>query len=587
MGKVASATFVIVGEVQQRVAGKEFSMEEKKGVVASEGVALGQIYIYKKQEIVIDQKRITEKEQNGELRRVEQAISAYRHELSTLNVETEVQREITEAHQNMLEDPFLIDSIQERIQDGKNAEWALKETVDSMVDMMRALDDPYLKERATDYRDIGERLLYKIKGIVVSDLSKVPENTIVVSEELTPSDTATMKKENIVGFMMDRGGKTAHVSIIAQTLGIPCLVAMGDISSSVENGMCAVIDTDRQLTVLDPDDRTVSMYEKMIVERKEERARLEEHMMEPAVSLDGRHVEVCANIGNIEDLRAALKKGADGVGLFRTEFLYMESDHFPTEEEQFEVYKEAAQLLNGKALIIRTLDIGGDKALSYFDFPQEDNPFLGWRAIRLCFDREDVFKTQLRAILRASHYGKIRILLPMIISVEEILKVKEWIEGIKSDLREEKIPFDDAVEVGIMIETPASVWMAEEMISHVDYFSIGTNDLTQYTLAVDRGNQKITALYNNFHPAVLRSIKHVIDASHAVGKWTGMCGGFAADSHATALLFGLGLDEFSTPPQAIAKVKDRIRHLSYEEQKSVSESIVKKGAVSDIMDAIK
>ncbi|MDO5755530.1 MAG: phosphoenolpyruvate--protein phosphotransferase [Tissierellia bacterium] len=556
----------------------------KKGIAASGGIAIGKAFLYEKQKIEINQDEIKDTEIPKEIKKIDDALASYGDELKTMEIDTEVQRQITEAHLNMLDDPFLIDSIHEKIKDKMNAEKALDETIQSMVQMMSALDDPYLKERATDYRDIGERLLYKIKGIEVSDLSSVGPNTIVVSEELTPSDTSTMNKDHVIGFLMDRGGKTAHVSIIAQTLGIPCLIAMKDITSEIKNGDTVIIDTENGDCYIHPEEDLLEDYKKRQQKLIEEEKHLEQIKNKKAITKDGKKIEVATNIGNIKDLEYGLECGADSVGLFRTEFLYMDSDHFPTEEEQLKVYQEAVELLGDRGLIIRTLDIGGDKALSYFEFPHEDNPFLGWRAIRICFDKPEIFKTQLRAILRASAFGKIRILLPMIISVEEIKRAKAIIDECKKELKEEKIDFDEEIEIGIMVETPASVLMAEELIQHCDYFSIGTNDLTQYFLAVDRGNQEIAELYNTYHPAVLRAIKTTIDASHKAGKWTGMCGGFAGETKATKLLLGLGLDEFSAPGASVAKIKDIILNSDQKEAKAYAEKLIAMESAEEIQE---
>ena len=414
--------------------------------------------------------------------------------------------------------------------------------------------------------------MYKLKGIKPKDLSLIEKGSIVISKELTPSDTSNMNKENVVGFATDLGGKTSHTSIIAQTLDIPALVGMQDISNKVSGGEKAIIDGNQGIIIISPSEELIEEYQAKLKEQNEKRERLKAIKDKEAISKDGKKVEVAANIGNLEDLRVAIENGCDGVGLFRTEFLYMENDHFPTEEEQFDVYKQATEMLGEKPLIIRTLDIGGDKGLNYFTFPVEENPFLGYRAIRLCLDREDIFITQLKALIRASAYGNLKIMIPMIINVSEFKRTLEIIDDIKKEFDQNGIDYNKDVEVGIMIETPASVFMADKLIKYVDFFSIGTNDLSQYTLAVDRGNENISDLYSNYNPAVLRAIKHVIDQSHEAGKWTGMCGQFASDTQATKLLLGLGLDEFSASPSKIAEVKDTIikSHQKEEEEFAIS-----------------
>lgn len=559
----------------------------KTGIIASEGIALGKAYIFIKEKLDIDNTVIENEKKENEKERITNAIKSYSEDLKNMKVDTETQKEVINAHLGMLDDPFLVDTVFNKIDNNINAEKALYDSIEEMVSMMQSLDDEYLRERATDYKDIGERLLYKVKGIEPKNLSKLPKDTIIISDELTPTDTSIMDKDNVLGFAMDMGGKTAHTSIIAQTLGIPALVGMKDVSESVKEGDMLILDTYEGKLLINPDENTVNIYKEKSLKIQEERERLEKVKFNKAITKDNHQVEIACNIGNIGDLKTGLEKGAEGVGLFRTEFLYMENNHFPTENEQFSVYKEAAEILDGKPLIIRTLDIGGDKSLSYFKFPIEENPFLGWRALRICFDMLDVFKTQLRAILKASAYGKVRILLPMVISVEEILKVHEILDELKKELEIAEIDYDKNIEVGIMVETPASVIVARDLIKYVDYFSIGTNDLTQYILAVDRGNEKISKLYNTYNPAVLRAIKYVIDASHEAGKWTGMCGGFAGDTKATKLLLGMGLDEFSAPAASIPKMKDIIINTNYEETKEFANNILNTETTTEIEEIIK
>ena len=452
---------------------------------------------------------------------------------------------------------------------------------------MSALDDEYLKERASDYQDIGFQVMYKLKGIKPKDLSNLEKGSIIISKELTPSDTANMDKDAVVGFATDLGGKTSHTSIIAQTLDMPALVGMSDVSTKVKGGEMAIIDGYEGLLIVDPSEEELSSYEKLIVEQKEKKERLKNIKDKEAVTKDGKKIEVSANIGNIEDLKLAIENGCDGVGLFRTEFLYMESSEFPSEEVQFEVYKEATEMLEEKPLIIRTLDIGGDKGLDYFKFPEEENPFLGYRAVRLCLDKEEIFKTQLRALVRASAFGNLKIMIPFVVNIDELKKSIELIEDIKKDLDKEGIEYNKNLDVGIMVETSASIIMADKFIKYADFFSIGTNDLTQYTLAVDRGNENIAHMYSNYNPAVLRAIKHVIEISHEAGKWTGMCGAFAGDTEATKLLLGLGLDEFSGSSAKIAEIKDTILKSSLEEEKLFAEKVVDSELVEEVESLVK
>lgn len=538
-----------------------------KGIIASNGIAIGTIYLFNREEVVVDETNIEENMVENEKNRVKAAIDNYISELDNTEGANEAQINIANAHKELLQDPYFSDTIDAKIANElKNSELALNETINEMVEIMSQIDDEYLKERASDYKDIGYQLMYKLKGIKPKDLSLIEKGSIVISKELTPSDTSNMNKENVVAFATDLGGKTSHTSIIAQTLDIPALVGMQDISEKVEGGEKAIIDGDQGIIIINPSEDLIAEYENKIKVQKEKRERLKEVKDKEAITKDGKKIEVSANIGNIEDLKAAIDNGCDGVGLFRTELLYMENDHFPTEEEQFEVYKEATEMLGEKPLIIRTLDIGGDKGLVYFTFPVEENPFLGYRAIRLCLDREDIFITQLKALVRASAYGNLKIMIPMVINISEFKRSIELIEDIKKEFDQNGVDYNKDLEVGIMIETPASVFMADKFIKYVDFFSIGTNDLSQYTLAVDRGNENISELYSNYNPAVLKAIKHVIDESHKAGKWTGMCGQFASDTEATKLLLGLGLDEYSASANKIAEVKDTIIKASQKEE---------------------
>lgn len=563
--------------------------EKLKGIIASNGVAIGKLFLFNKEELVIDKLSIQDGEKEDNIKKVDQAIDAYFKDLDFKenNEDNEEVLNIVRAHKELLQDPYFSDTIKEKIQnENKNAELATSETVEQMVMVMSALDDEYLKERADDYKDIGFQVLCKIKNIVPKDLSKLDEEYIVISKELTPSDTSNMDKEKVLAFATDLGGKTSHVSIIAQNLDIPALVGMQDISTRIKGDELAIIDGNQGLLIINPSDQEVSEYKEKIEKEKEERQRLEKVKNLEAKTLDGKVCEVSANIGNLADLEVAIEHGCDGVGLFRTEFLYMENDHFPTEEEQYQVYKKATQMLGEKPLVVRTLDIGGDKGLDYYDFPEEENPFLGYRAIRFCLDHQDIFKAQLRALLRASAFGNLKIMLPFVISTDEIKQTRALLEDLKKDLDKEGIAYNKEIDLGIMVETSASIIMADKLIKYSDFFSIGTNDLTQYTLACDRGNENISDIYNNFNPAVIRSIKHVIDESHKAGKWTGMCGQFASDTKATKLLLGLGLDEFSGSASKLPKVKDIIRNSNFKEEEQFALNILDLEDVKDIEESV-
>ena len=554
-----------------------------KGIAASDGVAIGKVYLFEKTEIILNEENIHESDVEKELNSLNSAIEEYSNELKNRETTTDAENEVRNAHIELVSDPSLIEMASDKIKNSlQNAELALHSTIQEMASVFEMLDDEYLRERAADYRDIGENIMYKLKGIVPKTLSSLDDDYIIVAEELTPTDTSTMDKDHVLGLVMELGGKTSHSSIIAQTLGIPAVVGMKDIRSNLKNDDFIILDALEGVVIVNPDEKTIADYEAKFASIKANKELAEKYKFEKPVTLDGRSVEVVSNIGGIEDLKLALEDGAEGVGLFRTEFLYMEGNDFPTEEYQFSVYKEAAELLEGKPLIIRTLDIGGDKGLDYFEFPKEENPFLGWRALRIGFDRKDILRTQLRAILRASAFGDVKILLPMIISVQEIQTVQEYIEEFKSELRDEGHDFNENIEVGIMIETPASVFVAEDLIQNCDFFSIGTNDLTQYILAVDRGNEKISHLYDYFNPAVLRAIKQVIDASHKYGKWTGMCGSMASDVQATYLLLGMGLDEFSSVSSKVGLIKSVINNAKLSEAEKFAEKILSLSQIDDI-----
>lgn len=549
--------------------------EKYEGLIASNGVAIGNLYLFTRDKVVISDNKIGENDTKEEFAKVKKAIDDYIKDLAKLEGASGAQANIAKAHTELLSDPYFTDTIESKITNElKNSEMALDETIKEMVEIMSQIDDDYLRERASDYQDIGFQVMYKLKGITPKTLLNLDNGSIVISKELTPSDTSNMDKEAVVGFATDLGGKTSHTSIIAQTLDIPALVGMGDISKSVKGGEKAILDGNEGVLIVNPSEEEISKYELLLKEQKEKKERLKEIKDKQAISTDGKKIEVSANIGNIEDLKLAIENGCDGVGLFRTEFLYMQNSDFPSEESQFEVYKEATQMLGDKPLIIRTLDIGGDKGLDYFDFPKEDNPFLGYRAIRLCLDKKEIFKDQLRALVRASAFGNLKIMIPFVVNIDELKEARNLIEEIKKDLDEKGIDYNKDLDVGIMVETSSSIIMADKFIKYADFFSIGTNDLTQYTLAVDRGNEHIADYYSNFNPAVLRAIKHVIDVSHKAGKWTGMCGAFASDTQATKLLLGLGLDEFSGSSAKIAEIKDTILTSSQEEEAKFAEKVL-------------
>lgn len=526
---------------------------------ASDGIAEGKVYLHRELDLTPSGRFVTEEEMAGEEERFLQAKKQVLADLEKLAEKNE----IFQAHAVMADDFTLQEGVVSKIRAEKcNAELALDQTVQEIAAIFEAMDDEYMKERAADVKDVAKRLMAALKGEKLSDFSSILEPVILVARDLYPSDTATLDLNYVKGFITQEGGVTSHVSIMAKGAGLPALVGAAGILEMVHEDAYICMDAKNGEIVIDPDEETRNTFGEKAEEyrkRKELYATVSEL---PACTKDGRKVKICANVGNLEDVKTAVERHVDGIGLFRSEFLYMENDHFPTEEEQFQVYSEAARLCPSE-LTIRTLDIGGDKSLSYYEFEKEENPFLGWRAIRISLEMKEMFKTQLRAILRASAYGHIRIMFPMIISLEELREAKSLVEECKKELKQEQKAFDDDIELGMMMETPASVLLADEFAREADFFSIGTNDLTQYLLAVDRGNKKISEMYNSFHPAVLRAIAHIIHAGHRSNITVGMCGEFASDERATELLLGMGLDEFSMSSGEASKIKYGIRNMSY------------------------
>ncbi len=555
----------------------------KVSKTASKGIAMGKILIYEKSNVLANHNKISEDEISAQINRYEEAIKGAERDLYELSKTND----IFLAHLEMVKDPTLYEAVTGKIStELKNAEGAVEDAIHELIVIFESIEDEYMRERASDIKDIKERLLKNLTGNNKEAVNKTTEQVILIAGDLTPSETAELDFDHILGFITRDGGVTSHVSIMAKGLGVPALVGVKDILLEVSSQDFVIMDALNGDIFINPDQQLIEEYKsKQVEEARTLKELLEENTL-PPITKDNRSVMLCANVGNLKDIKTALEYNLDGIGLFRSEFLYMENDHFPTEEEQFLVYKEAVQLVSGE-LTIRTLDIGGDKELSYFEFDQEENPFLGYRAIRISLDRKDLFKTQLRAILRASAFGTIRIMFPMIISLEELRMAKEILEECKVELTKEEISYDSFIEAGIMIETPASVLCVEDLAKEADFFSIGTNDLTQYLLACDRGNKKISSLYNSFHPAVLRSIKKIIDAGHENNIKVGMCGEFASDEYAVPLLLGLGLDEFSMTASSIPFVKHRIRNASYKEEEAWSKDVLKAGTIEEVYKLIK
>jgi phosphoenolpyruvate-protein phosphotransferase (PTS system enzyme I) len=550
---------------------------EYNGIIGSSGTVIGRAYIYKKEMIIINKNTLDDNNLNEELHKVDEALILSRDQINKIKEQaskdfSKDEAAIFEAHLMILEDPELIKGIKDTIIKEKiHSSNAASKIIGGFVDVFLNIEDEYLKERAADIRDVGNRLINNLLGIKTQDIGKFNSDVIIVAHDLTPSDTALMDKKHVKGFMTNIGGKTSHTAIMARRLEIPAILGLGDITEKVQNDDIIIIDGSTGSVIINPDEDQIIECNNKIEKHNKFKDELKSIANMPAFTIDGKHIEISANIGGPSDIDLVVDYGGDGVGLYRTEFLYMDRDHLPSEDEQFKAYLSVAEKLVEKPVIIRTLDIGGDKKLPYLPLKEEMNPFLGFRAIRICLEMKDMFKTQLRAILRASIHNNVLIMYPMISSVDEVIEANKLLEEVKCELRIEGIAFDEKIKCGVMIEIPSAAITADIIIKEVDFFSIGTNDLCQYTLAVDRMNEKISNLYQPFHPGVLRLIKNVIDESHKAGKFTGMCGELAGDPVATLILLGLGLDEFSMSASSLLLVKKIIQSVSLEEAKTIAE----------------
>ena len=562
-----------------------------KGIGVSSGIGIGPVLILKKQEIKVPNTLV--EDSKAEIKKFDDALSQVINETNDLYEKTlqEIGAEeaaIFEAHKSILEDEFsLVNPIKERIENDKmNAALAVETQLNEIISMFQNMDDDYMRERAADAKDIKTRLINRILGVEETDLSKLDKKYIIVAEDLTPSNTAKMDAKNVSGIVTQIGGRTSHTAILARILEIPAVVGASEITKACSNEDTILLDGETGEIFINPDKELVEKYQIRMEEIAQEKKQLQEFFAKPSLTLDGHKVELAANIGTPEDSERALECDAEAIGLFRSEFLYMDRDGLPNEEEQFEAYKKVLVTMNPKPVIIRTLDIGGDKDLPALNMPKEENPFLGYRAIRLCLDRVDVFKVQLRALMRASYYGKLRIMFPMISNINELRAAKGLIEEVKAELKNEGLPYDENVEVGIMIEIPATAVMADIFAKECDFFSIGTNDLIQYTVAVDRGNEKIAHLYSPFNPAVLRLIKMAIDAAHANGIFCGMCGEAAGEIGLTEILVGLGLDEFSMSASGILKIRKRISEIDYKKAQEKAKEILTLASAEEVLEKI-
>jgi len=531
----------------------------KKGIAASKGYAIGKVFLQVNEEIVITDEKISDIE--GEKAKLQKALDDSRAQLEKIKekalTEMGVEKaQVFEAHITLLDDPEFTGAMQMEIESNStNSMKAVQSVTDMFVSIFDAMEDAYMRERAADIKDVSKRIISNLAGKGGDAFAITEENTIVVAHDLTPSDTAQLDRSKVVGFITDIGGRTSHAAIMARTLEIPAVLGLGDITTSVKTGDKVIVDGITGDVIINPSEEVIAEYTEKKAKFQAEQEELKKLIDVKTTTKSGRRIEVCGNIGKPEDVLGVIANGGDGVGLFRTEFLYMDRESAPTEEEQFESYKFVLEKMEGKQVVIRTLDIGGDKTLPYLPLPQEMNPFLGYRAIRLCLDKKEIFKVQLRALLRASVFGKLCVMFPMISGIQEFRQAKEVVEECKAELRTEGKEYSDNIQWGIMVEIPAAAVMADELAKEVDFFSIGTNDLIQYTLAADRMSEKVSYLYNPMHPAVLRLIKMTIDGAHSQGKWVGMCGEMAGDETAIPTLVEYGLDEFSMSATSILPAK--------------------------------
>lgn len=550
-----------------------------KGIAASDGIAAAKAYILVQPDLSFSETSVDDPE--AEIKRLDDAVEASKSELELIKQKAtenlgEEEAQVFEAHLTILADPELLGQIKDKIKNDKvNAEAALKSVTDMFIEMFEAMtDNAYMQERAGDIRDVTKRIMSHLLGVTLPNPALIQEEVVIVAHDLTPSDTAQLDRNYVKGFITDIGGRTSHSAIMSRTLEIPAVVGSGSATTDIQEGEMVIIDGINGDALVDPTDAELADYKQKAAEfaaQKEEWARLKDAK---SVSADGKEVLLGANIGTPDDVLGANDNGAEAVGLFRSEFLYMNSNELPTEDEQYEAYKAALEGMSGKQVVVRTMDIGGDKELPYLPLPEEQNPFLGYRAIRICLDRQDIFRTQLRALLRASKYGRLAIMFPMIATVQEFKDAKAIFEEEKANLVASGVEVSDDIQVGMMMEIPAAAMIADKLAKYADFFSIGTNDLIQYSMAADRGNERVSYLYQPYNPSILRLIKNIIDASHKEGKWTGMCGEMAGDQIAVPLLLGLGLDEFSMSATSILKTRSLIKKLDSKEMKELADKAV-------------
>lgn len=566
-------------------------MSDLTGIAASTGIAIAKAYKLVESDLSFEKKKIEDTAK--EIERFQAALSTSKQELEAIRDKAkqdlgEDKAAIFEAHLLVLSDPELISPVEDKIKTEQvNAEQALTDVKDMFISMFEQMDNEYMRERAADIRDVANRVLSHLLGVQINNPSMISEEVIIVAEDLSPSDTAQLNRTFVKGFTTNIGGRTSHSAIMARSLEIPAVVGAKTVTKAIQNGDVVIVDGIKGEVHINPTKEVLTSYQEKQRQFAAQKAELAKLVSEPSVSADGHHVELAANIGTPNDLEGVINNGAEGIGLYRTEFLYMGRSDFPSEDEQFESYKAVLEGMNGKSVVVRTLDIGGDKELPYLDLPKEMNPFLGFRAIRLCLEKQDLFRTQLRALLRASSYGNLKIMFPMIATLDEFRQAKEILIEEKQQLISNGVVVADKIEIGIMVEIPSTAVMADQFAKEVDFFSIGTNDLIQYTMAADRMNERVSYLYQPYSPSILRLVKMVIDAAHQNGKWVGMCGEMAGDETAVPLLLGLGLDEFSMSATSILRARSQILHLSKKEMEELTERALSMSTTKEVVEAVK
>jgi len=560
-----------------------------KGIAASAGITIAKAYKLETPELIIERREIEDVE--AELEKFRTALETSKRDIETIKEKatgklSDEELEVFDAHLMMAEDPELCGQTEAMIQDEKvNAEYALDCVANNFIAMFETLGE-YFRERIADVRDVTTRVKYHICGVPIADLTLIDEEVVIVAHDLTPSETAQMNKQFTKGFATEIGGRTSHSAIMARSLEIPAVVGCAGILSEVKHGDLLVLDALKGKVIVNPDEATIAEYQKKAAVYAEEVLALKAFKDKETITVDGHKVELVANIGTPDDVQGVIDNGGEGVGLYRTEFLYMGAKDWPSEDEQYEAYKKVLEAMNGKPVVVRTLDIGGDKRLDYYEFAPEMNPFLGYRAIRLCLDQKDIFRTQLRALLRASAYGKLRIMFPMIATLNEFNAAKAIYNEEREKLVAEGVAVGDDVQVGMMVEIPAAAVLADQFAKVADFFSIGTNDLIQYSMAADRMSEKVSYLYQPFNPSILRLVKMTIDGAHKEGKWCGMCGEMAGEPDAISVLMGLGLDEFSMSATSILKARKIATSISYADMQQLSAKAIQCNTAEEVLDLI-